>query len=215
LIKDGNKAWIIDPGEVAVFDKIKAAVESIVPLVHLDGLIVCHSDPDVCASMANWLRLLPELKIYTTPRTNVLLPHYGVRDYEFVDVTIDDELFLPSGGNLTFFEAPFLHFPGAMVIFDSVANSLFSGDIWAALTTEWTLVVKDMAIHRGRMDLFHKDYMASNLAARGFVRRVEHLPIEVIFPQHGSIIPQEFVAEALEYLRTLHCGTDITYADIL
>ena len=215
LIKDGNKAWVIDPGEAAVFDKIKAAVESIVPLTQLDGLIVCHSDPDVCASMTEWLKLFPKLKIYATHRTNVILPHYGIRDYDFVDVTLNDELTLPSGGILKFIESPFLHFPGAMVTFDSVSRSLFSGDIWAALTTDWTLVVKDMEAHKDKMDLFHKGYMASNLAARGFVNRIEHLPIEVIFPQHGSIITQPFVGDALNYMRNLRCGTDLIYADIL
>jgi flavorubredoxin len=64
------------------------------------------------------------------------------------------------------------------------------------------------------MNLFHLDYMASNLATRGFVRRIEHLAIDAILPQHGSILGPQHVAAALDYLRNLRCGTDIIYADM-
>ena len=68
--------------------------------------------------------------------------------------------------------------------------------------------------HAAAMDLFHLDYMASNLAARGFVKRLEGVDIQAILPQHGSVIGPEHVASALEYLRTLRCGLDIVYADL-
>ena len=64
------------------------------------------------------------------------------------------------------------------------------------------------------MDLFHLDYMASNIAARGFVKRLDGLDIEAILPQHGSIISKNYVKEAIDYLYNLKCGTDIIYADL-
>ena len=91
---------------------------------------------------------------------------------------------------------------------------LFSGDIWAALDIEWNLLVEDFDEHQMNMDLFHVDYMASNIAARGYVRRLDGINIEAILPQHGSIIPQQFVGDALEYLNTLQCGLDIVYSDL-
>jgi flavorubredoxin len=65
------------------------------------------------------------------------------------------------------------------------------------------------------LDLFHKDYMASNIATRGFVNRIKGLPIRAILPQHGSIIVGEDVARALDYLATLKCGLDIIYPELL
>lgn len=65
------------------------------------------------------------------------------------------------------------------------------------------------------MDLFHLDYMASNIAAQGFVNKLDGLEIEAILPQHGSIIPAVHVPAALQYLRELRCGLDIIYAGML
>ena len=58
------------------------------------------------------------------------------------------------------------------------------------------------------------DYMASNLAARGFVRSLDDFEIDGILPQHGSVIKKEHVPLALEYLENLQCGLDIIYADM-
>jgi hypothetical protein len=56
--------------------------------------------------------------------------------------------------------------------------------------------------------------MASNAAARGFVNRLDGVPIDAILPQHGSIIGSGHVADALDYLRELECGTDVLYPDL-
>jgi flavorubredoxin len=144
----------------------------------------------------------------------VLLPHYGRADYQYYDVTENPVYALPSGASLKFVEAPFLHFPGALVTYDTQAHYLFSGDIWAALDFDWALTVNSFDEHIQKMDLFHLDYMASNLAARGFIRRIENFAIDAILPQHGSIIGSQHVVAALDYLRNLRCGTDIIYADM-
>ena len=62
------------------------------------------------------------------------------------------------------------------------------------------------------MDLFHIDYMASNKAAVGYVKRLEGKKILAILPQHGSIIDKENIQNAIDYLIDLRCGLDIIYA---
>jgi flavorubredoxin len=71
-----------------------------------------------------------------------------------------------------------------------------------------------MASHMVNMDLFHLDYMASNVAARGFIKRLGGKTIDAIMPQHGSIIDQNNVPAALDYLENLQCGTDLIYAEL-
>jgi flavorubredoxin len=157
----------------------------------------------VAASMIDWLDINPSMRVFTSPRTQVLLPHYGRSDYAYCDVTENPLHALPSGASLKFVEAPFLHFPGAFVTYDTQARYLFSGDIWAALDLDWSLTVDSFDAHIPKMNLFHLDYMASNLVTRGFVRRIEHLAIDAILPQHGSILGPQHVAAALDYLRNL------------
>lgn len=212
LIHDGREAILVDPGSKSFFPQVRERVAQILPPEQVSGMILCHQDPDVAASMTDWLDINPSMRVFTTPRTQVLLPHYGRTDYRYHDVTEQPRLDLPSGAQLQFIEAPFLHFPGAFTTYDLRSRYLFSGDIWAALDLDWTLSVTSFEEHIPKMDLFHLDYMASNLAARGFVRQIEHLPIDAILPQHGSIIGKAHVPAALDYLRHLRCGTDILYA---
>ena len=89
-----------------------------------------------------------------------------------------------------------------------------SSDIWAAITPDWQLVVGDFKTHKHKLDLFHVEYMTSNIAARGFVRSIERLNIQAILPQHGEIIPAGMIQQALDYLRELRCGPDLLYADL-
>lgn len=215
LIRDGDRAFLVDPGGHAAFARVAERVAQILPPERVSGLILCHQDPDVAGSMTDWLNLNPAMEIFSTPRTHVLLPHYGQQHYPARDVEKEPELRLPGGSRLIFRPAPFLHFPGAFVTYDEASGALFSGDIWAALDIDWQLIVDDFDRHREKMDLFHKDYMASNIAARGFVRTLEDLDIRAILPQHGSIIGEKNVRAALEYLQNLVCGLDLIYADTL
>lgn len=214
LIADGDQYILVDPGNRAFFGQVRDRVAQVVEPDRVTGMVLCHQDPDVCASMVDWLALNPAIKVYTTPRTQVLLPHYGVADYPFVDVEEAPRWVLPSGAALRFIPAPFLHFPGAFTTYDEASRYLFSGDIWAALDSDWKLVVDDFESHTTSMDLFHMDYMASNIAARGFVRRLDGLPIDAILPQHGSVIGPDHVGAALDYLARLQCGLDLVYPDL-
>jgi len=214
MIEDGDEYIIVDPGSRSFFEQIKQRVATIVDPSKVGGLILCHQDPDVAASMVDWLELNPDMTIISSARTNVLLPHYGVSDYKFFDIASKFEWRFKSGNVLEFIEAPFLHFPGAFTTLDKNSCSLFSGDIWAALDTEWKLVVEDFTAHKTLMDLFHIDYMASNKAALGFVQKLENKNIETIFPQHGSIIPKKYIEDAKEYLVDLECGLDLLYPEL-
>ena len=214
LIKNGDEAFIVDPGSRNFFEQVKRKALEIATVDEIKGLILCHQDPDVSASMIDWLEFKEDLVILSTDRTNILLPHYGKDDYEYYSVNTEKTYTFKNGNQLEFIEAPFLHFPGAFVTYDKTSNFLFSGDIWAALDIEWNLVVSDFELHKNNMNLFHIDYMASNIAARGFVAKVEDKKINGILPQHGSIINKDNVEDALEYLRELRCGTDIIYGDL-
>ncbi len=211
LVKSGENAIIIDPGHRAYFDRVYERVSKIIDPVRVCGLVLCHQDPDVAASMPDWLNVNPSMKIISSPRTNVLLPYYGGGEYVFHNIVEEPVYRFASGQELEFVESPFLHFAGAFSTFDRSSKFLFSGDTWAAIQMEWQLVVNDFDLHQTFLDLFHLDYMASNIACRGFVEKVRPLMASAILPQHGSIISKRDVEGALNYLDQIQCGTDIAY----
>jgi len=214
LIEDGDEFILVDPGSKPYHAELKKRIATIVEPEKVTGLIFCHQDPDVASSVVDWIDINNDITIMTSKRINVLLPYYGCRDYNFYDIATDGKYLFKSGRMLKFIEAPFLHSPGTFTTLDLSANMLFSGDIWAALDMEWNLVVTDFESHVQNMNLFHIDYMASNIAARGFVQKIEQKNIEAILPQHGSIINFDNVANALDYLRNLQCGLDIIYPNL-
>jgi flavorubredoxin len=214
LICSGEEYILVDPGSRQYFEQVKGRVAQIVDPLKINALILCHQDPDVSASMVDWLELNPSITIISSARTNVLLPHYGRSDYTFYDIADHMDYTFKNGKKLRFIEAPFLHFPGAFTTYDETSSFLFSGDIWAALDTDWELLSSDFETHKLNMDLFHVDYMASNIAARGFVRRLDGIELKGILPQHGSIFSEKDVPLALGYLKNLRCGLDIVYADL-
>src|ERR1700760_1487329 len=87
LIVDGNQFIIVDPGSRSFFSQVKDRVAQIVDPTRITGLVICHQDPDVGASMVDWLNLCPQATVFTTPRTHVLLPHYGKKDYRYYNVS--------------------------------------------------------------------------------------------------------------------------------
>jgi len=212
LIKSGDEAVIVDPGNRNFFEPIKNEVINILGTTDkVIGAIFCHQDPDVSASIVDWLDIRPDMKVITSPRTNVLLPFYGTKgEYDFFDITKNDFIF-SNGKSLSFIPAPFLHFPGAFTTYCNTSKFLFTGDIFAALDIEWSLIVEDFETHKMAMDLFSKDYFASNIATRGYAMKIENLDIEAVLPQHGSILPKKFVKDGIEYLRDLQCGLDLIY----
>ena len=211
LIKDGDEAIIVDPGGVGRKPEVQQRVEQLMPADGVKSLIISHQDPDIAGSMKEWLEFNPGIEIISSPRTVVLLPHYGVSDFTLVDIEASPVYRFTSGRQLRFLPAPFLHSPMAFVTFDEVSGFMFTSDIFAAVDAEWQLVVDDFQRHSEKMDLFHMEYMASNAATAGFAETIEDLPITAFLPQHGSIIGQPHVAAAMDYLRNLQCGLDIAY----
>ncbi len=211
LLKSGDQALIIDPGHRAYFERVHARAKQVISPEQISGIVLCHQDPDVAASIIDWLQLYPRLKILTTPRTHVLLPYYGHSKYNWHDISANSTFSFANGFKLQFIEAAFLHFAGAVASYDEKSGYLFSGDVWAAIQLDWTLVIDNFANHAQSLDLFHREYMSSNIACRGFVEKLAPLQINAILPQHGSIIDSPDVKAAIHYLQTLKCGTDLIY----
>jgi flavorubredoxin len=211
MVVDDQEAVIIDPGGHLSFPQLERRVAQVLPPDKVTALILSHQDPDVAASMTDWLSVNPRIGIISSVRTNLLLPHYGTPGYTFININDHPAFVFQSGRRLRFIESPFLHFPGAFTTYDETTAFLFSGDIWASIDMEWKLVVEDFETHTFKLDLFHIDYMASNIAARGYAERIRHLKLNALMPQHGSIIPKKYIPAAIEYLQHLKCGLDLIY----
>ncbi len=213
LFQCGPESYLLDPGGKGHFEQVRRRVELVMDPRRVTHIVVHHQDPDLCASIPDWLAVNPNIEVFTSARAGVLIPHYGVPKERCKAVDGRTQP-LAGGGELQFIPTPFCHFPGAFVTYDTVSGYMFTSDIFAALSGDWQLCVDDFETHAGLMELFHIDYMASNRAVRGFVESVEDLPVRAFCPQHGSIIRQRDVERAKDWLTGLECGLDVIYASV-
>jgi len=212
LIKDKQEGIIIDCGSRAEFPETIKRIKQVMPLSKVNRIFVNHQDPDVTAAMIDWLELNPDIEVVTSPNINTLIQHYLPDDkmYNFYNTERNPFLILDSGAKLEFIPSPFMHSPGAVTLYDHHTKTLFSGDIWAAISLEWKLVLEENSFieHQENMDFFHQGYIASNKAARNFLINFKDRKVINIMPQHGSVITYKNVNNAFKYLKNLKCGID-------
>ena len=210
LLFDGDDVVLFDPGSIPHFPIVMRKVMDLVNPDEITTIVVHHQDPDVCGNLTVVADMIgnKDLKIVTHSSNVRLLNYYGIEaDFYQVDKN-NNELTLASGRVLSFISTPYLHSPFAIVTYDTKTKSLFSSDIFGALSKEWSLFFKGDSFEQ--MGLWHKVIAPSGAILRECMSRLESLDIERILPQHGSILEGEQVKLAMNYLKDLRCGIDLT-----
>jgi len=204
LLVDGDEAILIDPGSVLDFDDVYNNVCSIVPIEKIKYVILHHQDPDFCASVPLFEKKGAKFTIITHWRTQVLLKYYGIKSDYYIINKNELKLTLQSGKTLDFILTPYLHFPGSFTTYDPETKVLFSSDLFGAFSFNWNLYAKEDYIEK--MKTFHEHYMPSNSILRVVMESFLAIDIEIIAPQHGSIINQN-IKQHIKVLRDLECGS--------
>jgi len=209
LLMDGDEAVMFDPGSIPDFPKIMRKVIDLINPRHISWIVVSHQDPDVCGNLAVVEDVIdnPELKIAAHMNTVRLIQHLGLRSECYPVDRNDYRMRLKSGRELQFLYMPYLHSPGAIVTYDSTSRSLFSGDLFGAISKDIDIFSTEGFPHN--MDSFHQAYIPSNAVLCKGLAQLKALDIQLILPQHGSVIEGENVALAIEHLEGLPCGIDL------
>ena len=217
LIDNGADSVLLDPGSPLT---IAATLDKVREITSLDSIryLVCHHpDPDIAAGLRDLSEVLErdDVLVVTEWRAQALLKHYGHRfDYYRVEEH-DWAVPLTPERALEFQLTPYLHFPGAMVSYDTGTRTLFSSDLFGGFVPDSAVLVSDdldYVIESARP--FHQHYMPSTeLLSAGLARIQHHWPdIARIAPQHGHVIPGPLVQPAFDALSTVACGV-FTLAD--
>lgn len=204
LIVDGDEGVLIDPGSVLDFEDVYENVCSIISLEKIKYVILHHQDPDFCSAVPLFEKAGAKFEIVTHWRTQTLVKYYGIQSNYYIINENEFKLTLASGRTLGFVLTPYLHFPGAFTSYDYQSRILFSSDLFGAFSYEWSLYAKGDYIEK--MKTFHEHYMPANSIIRPVMELFLGMEINMIAPQHGSIIKENIIAHIKE-LRDLECGT--------
>lgn len=203
LLVDGDEAVLFDIGSVLDFEEVLSNLKKIIPLVQLKYVVLHHQDPDVCSSIGLLEDLDLDIKIVTSWKSKSLIQYYGTTSDYYVLEEHEFKLSLSSGRLLEFILTPYLHFAGAFTTYDEKTKILFSSDLFGALSYNHTTYADDMYLDK--MLTFHELYMPSNSALRPVMDLLKRYDINMILPQHGSVIAKD-VDMYIDALRTLECG---------
>lgn len=212
LIIDGHEGVLIDPGSPLDFAVVRRKVEQLIPLTGLRYIVLQHQDPDFCSSTPLFEQQGFCGQLATHWRAAQLIRFYGVTSPFYIVNEKDLNLTFGNGRTLHFHLTPYLHFPGAIVTYDSVSKILFSSDLFGAFSDHAPLFADEWPEERNYMDAmasFHEHYMPSNSILRPVMEQLNQLDIRMIAPQHGSIIRRD-VKQHIATLRELECGSFVT-----
>jgi len=207
LIRNKEESILIDPGSMITFPVVLEKIFQITPLRNIKYIILHHQDPDIVGCYSTLESLFPkgERFVVTHWRTKTLLKHYQWKTPFYL---IDENNWKLKAGDreFEFIFTPYAHFPGAFCTLDKKTNTLFSSDIFGAISDKFLLFAEDDEDYYRGVELFHKHYMPSKLILNYTLDKIEERNPELIAPQHGSIIKKEMIKPIISRLRLLDCG---------
>ena len=207
LIRNREESILIDPGSELVLPVVLEKIYAVTPLRNIKYIVMHHQDPDITGCFSFLEKLFPEGERYivTHWRTQALLKHYGWRT-PFYLVEQHNWKLKAGDRELEFVFTPYAHFPGAICTFDPRTKTLFSSDIFGAISDKFFLFAEDTEDYYRGVEFFHKHYMPSKVVLQHALREIKSKDPKLIAPQHGSIIRGNLIDKVISRLENLDCG---------
>jgi len=205
FIENGDESILIDPGSMLEFDAVVKKVNSISSMKNIKYIILHHQDPDLAASVPEMEKLIDrsDLKIVTHSRMVPLVKHYLIRS-DYYEIDRYDHQLQSRNIYLKFITTPYCHSPGAFVTYEPSSKTLFSGDIFGGIEESWEFFADEDYFEKAKP--FHAEYMPSRDIFNYTLSKIESLDIELIAPQHGSIIRKKYIDSLIRQMKALECG---------
>jgi len=212
LIENGNESILIDPGSKITWNVTRKKILEIIPLENIKYIIAHHQDPDIVSCLDELFKEIgvKDRYILTHWRTQGLLKHYNW-GIEFIDIEDKNWEFKIKDRKLEFIFTPYMHFPGAFCTYDVKTKTLFSSDIFGAFTPKFSLYAKNPKEYFEQMKPFHTHYMPNKIIVNHGLDEITKKDIDLIAPQHGSIIKKEMITYIINSLRELDVGIFLNF----
>ena len=159
----------------------------------LDYLIVNHMEPDHCAVIGEVVRRYPDVKLVCNAKTVPMLKQFFNFPVEDRTVIVKEMDTLCTGKHtFAFVMAPMVHWPEAMVSYDTVDKILFSADGFGTFgAINGNLFADEVNFERDWLDDARR-YFINIVGKYGFqvqnlLKKAATLEIKMICPLHGPV----------------------------
>ncbi len=208
IIIEGEEAVLIDGGSRPDFSTVMTKVlQTGVNPDQIVRLIYHHYDPDLVGSVSNFESIIHnhELEVISQKQNNILIQHYSTSSKLRCINKMGNSWGFRTGRRLRFINTPYAHSPGSFMSYDEETKTLFSSDIFGSYNTEWDLYIEiteacktcttydncpldHKVCFLPEFIKFHQVVMTSKAALKFALDQIIDLDIELIAPQHGSLI---------------------------
>lgn len=158
----------------------------------LDWLVINHVEPDHAATIQEILLRWPDVRIVTTPKAVILLHQFGYDLGEQVEEVREGDSRCFGKHTVTFVNAPMVHWPEAMVTFDTTNGVLFSADAFGSFRAlDGKLFADEFDFDREWLDDARRYY--TNIVGKygpqvqALLKKAGGLDIRYICPLHGPV----------------------------
>ena len=128
-----EKTVLFDTADWSVGRQFIDNVKAVLGGRPLDYLVINHVEPDHAASIEEILLRWPQVRIVTSPKAVILLHQFGFPiDAGQVEEVQEGDSKCFGRHTIAFVSAPMVHWPEAMVSFDTTSGVLFSADAFGS-----------------------------------------------------------------------------------
>jgi len=203
LIKD-KKTALIDtvwmPYDKEFVSKLKEEID----LNKIDYIIANHGEVDHSGSLPALMSEIPNTPIYCTANAVKSIKGQYHKDWNFIVVKTGDKLSLGES-ELTFIEAPMLHWPDTMFSYLSNENILFSNDGFGqhfATESLFNDTVDPSQLYEEALKYYANILTPFSVMVTKKIKEIMqmNLPIDTICPSHGLIWRENPIEIIKKYL---------------
>ena len=187
-----EKTVLFDTADWSVGRQFIENVEYVLDGRKLDYMVINHMEPDHCASIEEIILRYPDVKIVSTEKALMLMHQFNYTvDENFIQVAEGDTMSFGKH-NVVFVEAPMVHWPEAMVTFDTTDGVLFSADAFGSFKSLDGALFADEVDFDGEWINEARRYYTNIVGKYGpevmdLLKKAQTIDIKIICPLHGPV----------------------------
>lgn len=192
-----EKTVLLDTADAAVAQQFFENVEYVLAGRQLDYLVVNHMEPDHCALIESLVLRHPEVTIVTNAKAARMIGQFFNLDItNRLQTVVEGNTLCTGRHTLTFVMAPMVHWPEAMVTYDSADKTLFSADAFGTFgALNGNIFADEVNFEHDWMDDARRYFInivgKYGVQVQSLLKKASGLDIQTICPLHGPIWRQD------------------------
>ncbi len=192
-----EKTVLFDTVDWSICRQLLENVKGLLGERTLDYMVINHMEPDHAACIEEIILRYPNVQIVCTEKASLFMRQFGFQvDGKLIEVKEGDTMSFGKH-NVVFVSAPMIHWPEAMVTYDTTNGVLFSADAFGSFgALDGKLFNDEVNFDRDWIDDARRYY--TNIVGKygphvqALLKKASAIDIKIICPLHGPVWRNDF-----------------------